>query len=189
MSPPALIWYATGVRLLLLLTSFKCSTRWRDEFPLFLGDGVSFISCIRMQSTLLVEGTDDVGLEGKGAFAWDRLSGVFAQLIILPIGLYMSGNSSTLLRVCSVSQELKRRKPPFQIPLLSAHGQTPLKTKAEWKNPDLAYLHMWLCKSTYCFLSHGSRSAILGCRRASRSVPQWRRRLDYRKGHMRENRS
>lgn len=84
-----------------------------------------------MQSTLLVEGTDDVGLEGKGAFAWDRLSGVFAQLIILPIGLYMSGNSSTLLRVCSVSQELKRRKPPFQIPLLSAHGQTPLKTKAE----------------------------------------------------------
>lgn len=34
-----------------------------------------------MQSTLLVEGTDDVGLEGKGAFAWDGLSGVFAQLI------------------------------------------------------------------------------------------------------------
>ena len=35
-----------------------------------------------MQSTLLVEGTDDVGLEGTGAFAWDGLSGGFAQLII-----------------------------------------------------------------------------------------------------------
>lgn len=89
---------------------------------------------------------------------------------------------------CAVSQELKRRKPPFQIPLLSAHGQSPLKTKAEWKDPDLSYLHMWLCKSIYCFLSHGSRPAILCCRRASRSVPQWRR-LDYRKGHMCENRS
>lgn len=30
--PTCLIWYATGVRLLLLLTSFKCSTRWKDEF-------------------------------------------------------------------------------------------------------------------------------------------------------------
>lgn len=35
-----------------------------------------------MQSTLLVERTDDRGLEGKGAFARDGLSGVFAQLII-----------------------------------------------------------------------------------------------------------
>lgn len=35
-----------------------------------------------MQSTLPLEGTDDVGLEGKGVFAWDGLSGVFAQLII-----------------------------------------------------------------------------------------------------------
>lgn len=34
-----------------------------------------------MQSTLPVEGTDDAGLEGRGAFAWDGLSGGFVQLI------------------------------------------------------------------------------------------------------------
>lgn len=35
-----------------------------------------------MQSTLPVEGTDDVGLEAKGAFAWHGLSSVSALLII-----------------------------------------------------------------------------------------------------------
>lgn len=39
-----------------------------------------------MQSTLPVEGTDDVGLEGRAAFAWDGLSGGFAQLIIYTHG-------------------------------------------------------------------------------------------------------
>lgn len=34
-----------------------------------------------MQSALPVEGTDDAGLEVRGAFAWDGLSGGFVQLI------------------------------------------------------------------------------------------------------------
>lgn len=105
----------------------------------------------------------------------------------MPLGSTHLGTAALFWGCALFHKSSREENHPFKSLCSQPMDRVPLKP--EWKDPDLAYLHMLLCKSTYCFLSHGSRPAIPGCRRAPRSVPQWRRRLDYRGGHMRENRS